>query len=154
VTRTDSASRVLRTPPDEVFAALVDVEARTRWLPPTGMTGRFEWFDPRPGGGYRLALSYDDPTIAGKTEGNTDVTEVRFTVVDPPHRVVEEADFVSDDPDLGGTMTIEWRVEPDPDGSRVTVTAYDVPAGISQADHDTALASTLANLADLVSPAQ
>lgn len=27
----------------DVFAALVDVDARTIWLPPTGMSGSFDW---------------------------------------------------------------------------------------------------------------
>ena len=69
--------------PHEVFAALVDVEARTVWLPPVGMSGRFEWFDAHPGGGYRLVLAYDDPAILGKSDMNTDVVEVRFTEVMP-----------------------------------------------------------------------
>jgi uncharacterized protein YndB with AHSA1/START domain len=40
--RTDTASRVIAAPPDRVFAALVDPEALTAWLPPDGMSGRFE----------------------------------------------------------------------------------------------------------------
>ena len=144
--RFDSATRVIAAPPDAVFSALVDVEARTAWLPPTGMTGRFEWFDPRPGGGYRLVLTYEDATTRGKSEANTDVADVRFVEIEAPLRVVEEADFVSDDPRFSGTMTMTWTVEPHPDGARVTVAAHDVPEGISEADHATAMASTMANL--------
>jgi uncharacterized protein YndB with AHSA1/START domain len=50
VPRTDRASRVIAAPPDRVYAALVDPEALTMWLPPVGMTGVFEQVDPRPGG--------------------------------------------------------------------------------------------------------
>jgi hypothetical protein len=42
--------------------ALVDPDALTAWLPPNGMTGRFERFDARPGGSYRLVLTYADPS--------------------------------------------------------------------------------------------
>ncbi len=34
-----------------------------------------------------------------------EVVEVRFTSVDAPRCLVEEADLVSDDPDPAGTMT-------------------------------------------------
>jgi uncharacterized protein YndB with AHSA1/START domain len=125
---------------------MVDPEARTVWLPPTGMTGRFEWFDARAGGGYRMVLEYDDTSQIGKSEQNRDVTEVRFAAVEPPHRIVEQVDFVSDDPRFAGTMSMTWAVEAVGTGSRVTVTATDVPDGISSADHATAFASTLANL--------
>src|SRR6478736_130423 len=58
--RTESASRVIRSTPAQVFVALVDEEALLQWLPPGGMSGRFERFDPRPGGSYRLVLTYED----------------------------------------------------------------------------------------------
>ena len=48
--RTDTASLVIAAPPDRVYAALVDPEALTAWLPPDGMSRRFERFDARPGG--------------------------------------------------------------------------------------------------------
>jgi hypothetical protein len=72
-------------------------------------------------------------------------------LVEEPRRIVEAADFVSADPDLSGTMTVTWTVDEHLEGSMVTVTARDVPAGISRHDHETAFASTLANLDDFVS---
>jgi uncharacterized protein YndB with AHSA1/START domain len=45
--RTDTAARVIAAPVGRVFAALVDPEALLAWLPPSGMTGRFERFDVR-----------------------------------------------------------------------------------------------------------
>ena len=120
--------------------------ARTAWLPPDGMSGRFSWFDARPGGGYRMTLTYDDAATLGKTGAGTDVVEVRFVDIDEPHRVVEEADFVSDDPELAGTMTMTWSLEPVEEGTLVVVTATNVPDGISSRDHVAAFASTLDNL--------
>jgi uncharacterized protein YndB with AHSA1/START domain len=146
VVHTDSADVVIAAAPEAVYAALVDSGARATWLPPTGMTGRFEWFDARTGGGYRMVLTYDDPAVVGKSQDNTDVAEVRFAAVEAPHRIVEQVDFVSDDPGFAGTMTMTWSVEPVGTGTRVSVTATDVPDGISSADHAAAFASTLANL--------
>lgn len=133
-----------------MFAALVDPRARTVWLPPAGMTGEFSWFEPRPGGGYELRLTYDDHFGRGKTTGNSDVVEVRFVAVDAPRRLVEEVDFVSQDPALAGTMTMTWSLEPVERGTLVTITATDVPDGISREDHVEAFASTLDNLAQYV----
>jgi len=56
--RTDTASRVIAAPPPEVYAAFVDRDALAAWMPPDGMTGMFEEFDPRPVGGYRLVMTY------------------------------------------------------------------------------------------------
>ena len=93
-----------------------------------------------------MTLTYDDEATRGKSVENTDVVEVRFTAVDEPRQLVEEADFVSDDPRLAGTMTMSWSLEPADRGTLVTITATDVPDGISSRDHVTAFASTLSNL--------
>jgi uncharacterized protein YndB with AHSA1/START domain len=105
--RTDTASRVIAAPLDRVFAALVDPEALTAWLPPDGMSGRFERFDARPGGSYRLVLTYADASSArGKATADSDIVEAHFVDVVPGVRVVQAVDFVSDDPTHAGTMTM------------------------------------------------
>ena len=146
--RTDTASRVIAAPPERVFEALVDPEALVAWLPPQGMSGRFERFDPRPGGSYRLVLTYADPSTApGKATPDSDIVEARFVAIDPGARVVQAVDFVSDDPAYAGTMTMTWEVTGVDGGARVVVTADDVPDGISADDHAAGLASSLTNLA-------
>jgi uncharacterized protein YndB with AHSA1/START domain len=60
MSRTDTAVRLISASPDRVVAALTDSKAVAAWLPPDGMTGRFEHFDARPGGSYRLVLTYAD----------------------------------------------------------------------------------------------
>jgi uncharacterized protein YndB with AHSA1/START domain len=146
VSHTDVGRAVVHASIDDVFAALVDEGARAAWLPPDGMSGRFSWFDARPGGGYRMTLTYDDDAVLGKTGVGTDVVEVRFVDVEAPHRLVEEADFVSDDPGLAGTMTMTWSLEPVGEGTLVVITATNVPDVISSQDHAVAFASTLDNL--------
>lgn len=129
MTRTDTAQREIGAPPADVFAALVDPAALGAWLPPAGMSGRFEHFDARPGGSYRMVLTYDDPAVAGKSGGSDDVVEGRFVSVDDDRRVVQAVDFVSDDPSLAGTMTITWTLTPTPAGTEVEIRADDVPDG-------------------------
>lgn len=152
MSHTDVGHRHVAAPRETVFAALLDADARAAWLPPTGMTGRISWFDPRPGGGYRMTLAYDDPATPGKSGDGTDVVVVRFTAVERPSRVVEEADFVSDDTAYAGTMTMTWTLEPEGAGTLVTITATDVPDGIDSADHAVAFEATLRQLAAHVAP--
>jgi uncharacterized protein YndB with AHSA1/START domain len=144
--RTDAASREIAAPVDRVFAALVDPHALVAWLPPAGMSGRFEHFDARPGGSYRLVLTYRNAG-AGKTTADSDVVDVRFVDIVDGERVVQAVDFVADDAAFAGTMTMTWTVTPVAGGTRVDIRADDVPAGISASDHAAGLASSLANLA-------
>lgn len=146
--RIDAASRIITAPRSVIYRALTDPEALTRWLPPDGMTGRFERFELKPGGTYRMILTYRDASGApGKSAADADVVEGRFISMIPDECIVQAGTFESDDPAFAGTMTMTWRLEDTADGTRVTITAENVPAGISKEDHDAGLASSLANLA-------
>jgi uncharacterized protein YndB with AHSA1/START domain len=149
--RTDRATRVIDAPVGRVFTALVDRDALERWLPPHGMTARFERFDPTPGGFYRLVLTYADPTDSrGKSSSDSDIVEARYVDIVPNDRVVQAVDFVSDDPAFAGTMTMTWAVRAVDGGTRVHITAENVPDGISVDDHSAGLTSSLDNLANYV----
>jgi uncharacterized protein YndB with AHSA1/START domain len=146
--RTDRASRVIAAPPERVWAALVDPEALLAWLPPGGMVGRFERFDARPGGSYRMVLTYSDASGApGKATVDSDIVEARFVHIVAGARVVQAVDFVSDDPAYAGTMIMTWEVAAVDAGTCINIVAEEVPDGISAEDHAAGLASSLTNLA-------
>lgn len=131
-----------------VFSALVDRDALLAWLPPRGMTARFERFDPRPGGSYRLVLTHAHPADSrGKSSADSDIVEARYIDILPNVRVVQAVEFVSDDPEFAGTMTVTWAVTAVDGGTRADITADDVPDGIAADDHAAGLASSLENLA-------
>jgi len=149
--RTDSASRIIGATPEAIYDAFVDPEAQMRWLPPEGMTGKFDRFEPWSGGHYRLTLTFSgEHATAGKSSADADTVEGRLVELIPGKRIVQTADFESDDPAYAGTMTMTWSLRAVPDGTEVTITASDVPSGISAEDHAQGLASTLANLADFL----
>jgi len=105
--RTDRASRVMAAPPERVWAALVDPEALLAWLPPGGMTGRFEQFDARPGGTYRMVLTYSDASGApGKASVDSDIVEARFVDIVPGERVLIVDDVLA----TGGTARAAARL--------------------------------------------
>jgi uncharacterized protein YndB with AHSA1/START domain len=152
--RTDRAARIIAAPPAAVYGALTDPAALETWLPPDGMRGRVERWDPRPGGGFRMVLTYLDPTGSpGKTSEATDVVDIEFADLTPPERVVQRAVFTSDDPSYAGTMTMTWQLTGSGDGTEITVTATGVPAGIDQQVHEAGIASSLDHLASYVEEA-
>lgn len=151
--RTDRASLLIHVDPSEVFTALTSREALLAWLPPRGMHGRFERFDMRQGGSYRIELTYDDPSdTSGKTSTHSDVSEVRIVQLVPGKRIVQEVDFESDDPAFRGTMQMEWNLHGVDDGTEMEVVARDVPVGIRARDHALGIMSSLANLAGYLEP--
>lgn len=134
--RTDVASRVIAASPERVYAALVDPEVLAAWLPPDGMSARIDRFDLRPGGSYRMVLTYADASASkGNASADSDIVEARFIDIVPGVRVVQAVDFVSDDPAYAGTMTMSWEVTAADGGARVDITANDVPDGITAQDH-------------------
>ncbi|HET9930871.1 MAG TPA: SRPBCC domain-containing protein, partial [Polyangiaceae bacterium] len=134
--RTDSASIEVRAAPGEVYAAFADASKLMRWLPPGTMTGRALEYDFRENGRYRISLSYDAATPAGvgKTEERTDVSSGRFLVLEPGRRIVQSVEFESAGDAYAGEMLMTWSFEPTAMGTKVTIRAENVPAGISQAD--------------------
>ena len=138
----------MNAPASRVFAALVSRDALETWLPPGDMTGRFERFDPTPGGSYRLVLTYASPSESpGKSSTDSDVVDVRYLDIVPNERVVQAVDFVAE---FAGTMTMTWAVQEDAGGTWVEIVAEGVPDGISAEDHAVGLASSLENLARFV----
>jgi uncharacterized protein YndB with AHSA1/START domain len=124
--RSDTASRFIRVLPADVYDALIDPEALVMWLPPGKMTGRFERFDARPGGFQRLVSSYPNAE-GGKTTADSDVVEARFADLVDGLRVVQEVDFISDDPAFRGTMTMTWDLGSADNGTHVRVTTEKRP---------------------------
>src|SRR5262249_59573875 len=134
--RTDQARRIIPVTPERLCRALTDPAELTQWLPPQGMSGRFERFDFREGGGYRMILSYDAPPAgtSGKTSANEDVVDLRFTQIELHRRIVQVVDFRSDDPAFSGPMTMTWMLRPADGGTEVRIVAENVPERISGAD--------------------
>lgn len=146
--RIDTASRIIKAPPQAVYRAFMDPKALVAWLPPEGMEGRIDAFDARVGGIYRMTLTYtgsDHPT--GKSSDNADVAQGEFLELVPDKRIVQRIVFDSEDPAFAEAMIMTWHLDEVPDGTKVTIVCENVPEGIRQEDHEAGMSSTLANLA-------
>jgi uncharacterized protein YndB with AHSA1/START domain len=147
--RTDTRSLVIPAAPDALYRAFADAHALMEWLPPGNMTGRALEYDFREGGRYRIELSYQEaaPEGPGKTTSHTDVSSGRFLLLEPGRRIVQSVEFDATDAAFAGEMVMTWSFEPVAEGTRVTITAENVPPGIRPEDHDEGLRSSLENLA-------
>ncbi|KVW46054.1 SRPBCC family protein [Burkholderia ubonensis] len=143
-------SRHLNAPRAKVYRALLDPHAIEQWKAPDGMTCRVDAFDAREGGAFRITLTYDAPTGAGKTTGRTDSYHGRFVTLVPNERVVEIDAFETDDPALRGAMTITITLSDAAGGTRIDAVHDGLPPGVPAADNETGWRMALAKLAALV----
>ena len=144
-------SRIIAAPRRRIYDAFMDPEALAAWLPPKGMHGKIEAFDPRPGGGYRMTLTYDAPSGGrGKTTADSDAVAVKFVSLVPGERIVQAVEFASAEAAFGGTMTMTWSFAEAPGGTEVDVSVENAPEGISDEGHAAGIASSLENLARFV----
>ncbi|MBM0106069.1 SRPBCC domain-containing protein [Steroidobacter sp. S1-65] len=147
--RIDAASRIIAATPAALYRAHMDPQALISWLPPEGMKGRIEQFEPRVGGTYRMVLTYEQSGqgALGKTTDRSDVVAGRFVELAQDRRIVQVVEFESDDPAFAGEMRITWTFTPVATGTHVMVRCEHAPPGIRAEDHQAGLASSLGNLA-------
>jgi uncharacterized protein YndB with AHSA1/START domain len=142
--------RHIHAPRSRVYDALLDPEAIVQWKVPDGMTARVHAFDRREGGEFRISLTYDAPTTAGKTSARTDTYFGRFVKLVPNERVVEIDEFETDDPSLRGSMTISITLSSSDGGTELLAVHEGLPSGLSSADNETGWRMALDKLAALV----
>ena len=56
-THTIRLHRVLRTPPERVYRAFLDADAKAKWLPPYGFTCKVHHLDAKVGGTYKMSFT-------------------------------------------------------------------------------------------------
>lgn len=147
---TTKVSRIVRAPRKAIYRALTDPEALVQWRVPDDMTAEMHAFDPRPGGRYRMSLTYTDPARRGKTSGSTDAFQGRFAALVLDERVVELIDFESGDAGFSGTMRMTTSLADADGGTEVTILHENLPAGVRPEDNEIGTRMSLAKLARLV----
>lgn len=136
-----------------MYRALLDPRAVVKWMVPEGMSSRLHHFDPREGGSFRISLTYESPTDAGKTSAQTDTYHGRFVKLVPDKCIVEVVEFETTDPAMQGEMTVTFNLA-DADGGTEVIAVHDaLPPGLSPEDNETGWLMSLAKLAALVETA-
>jgi len=147
---TTRLTRRIGAPPARVYRALLDPASVERWMVPEGMTSRIHAFDARQGGTFRISLTYDEPTSAGKTSPRTDSFHGRFKRLVPDAEVVQVVEFETDDPAMRGEMTITYTLVEARGGTDLVGLHENLPPGLSPADNELGWRMAIDKLAVLV----
>ena len=143
-------SRYIKAPRERVYRALLDAEAVQRWMVPDSMTSHVHSFEPYEGGTFRISLTYDAPTTAGKTSAQTDTFHGTFVKLVPDTEVVQVVEFETDNPAMQGEMTITYTFADADDGTVLTGMHENLPPGVSPADNELGWRMSTDKLAALV----
>src|SRR6266536_783425 len=146
---TTRLTRHIRAPRGVVYRALLDAEDVQQWMVPEGMTSQIHAFDAREGGEFRISLTYDMPTAAGKTTSQTDSFHGRFVKLVPDNEVVQVIEFETDDPAMKGETTITYSLADADDGTELILLYENLPPGVSPADNELGSRMSLDKLAKL-----
>ncbi len=142
-THTIRLHHVLRAPPERVYRAFVDADAKAKWLPPNGFTGKVHHMDVKVGGTYRM-------TFTNFTTGQSHSFGGTFVELKPNERLRYTDTF--DDPNLPGEMQVTVSLRQVICGTDIDIVQEGVPAVIPAEMCYLGWQESLAALARLVEP--
>ena len=143
-------TRHIEAPRARVYRALLDPESVQHWMVPDQMTSRVHSFEAHEGGTFRISLTYDVPTTAGKTTAQTDSFHGRFVRLVPDTEVVQTVEFETDDPAMQGEMTITYTLTDAGGGTDLVGLHENLPPGVSPDDNELGWSMSIDKLARLV----
>ena len=110
--------RVLRAPPERVYRAFLDADAKAKWLPPNGFTGKVHHLDARVGGSYRMSFT-------NFSTGQSHAFSGTYVDLVPNERIRYTDKF--DDPNLPGEMAVTITLKAVSCGTELHVVQEGVP---------------------------
>ena len=113
--------RVLRTSPERIYRAFLDADAKAKWLPPNGFTGKVHHLDPRVGGTYKMSFT-------NLTSGKSHSFGGEYLELVPHERIRWTDRF--DDPSLPGQMTVTVSLRKVSVGTEVHIVQEGIPDAI------------------------
>ena len=135
--------RVLRAPPERVYRAFLDADAKAKWLPPYGFTCKVHHLDARVGGTYRKSFTNFTSGSSHSFGG-----EYRELV---RNELIRYSDRF-DDPNLPGEMQTTVTLRPVSCGTDLSVVQEGLPAMIPVEMCYLGWQESLEQLARLVEP--
>jgi uncharacterized protein YndB with AHSA1/START domain len=142
-TNTVRLHRVIAAKPEKVYRAFLDADAKARWLPPNGFTGKVHSMDAKVGGKYKMSFTN---FTTGKSHGFGG--EYRELV---PHERLRYTD-VFDDPNLPGEIQVTVTLKQVSVGTELTIVQEGLPDVIPLEACYLGWQESLLNLARLVEP--
>jgi uncharacterized protein YndB with AHSA1/START domain len=113
--------RVLRTTPEKLYRAFMDPDAKAKWLPPNGFTGKVHHSEAKVGGTYKMSFT-------NFTTGRSHSFEGKYLELVPHERIRYTDKF--DDPNLPGEMQVTITLKKVSLGTELSIVQEGVPAVI------------------------
>jgi uncharacterized protein YndB with AHSA1/START domain len=135
--------RVFTAPPERIYKAFVDSDAKCKWLPPYGFTAKMHHSDARVGGTYRMSFT-------NFTTGSSHTFGGEYVELVPGERIRYADKF--DDPNLPGAMQVTVTLKKVSCGTEIDITQEGVPDVIPAESCYLGWQESLAQLELLVEP--
>lgn len=135
--------RVLQAKPERVYRAFLDPDAKAKWLPPNGFTGKVHHMDARVGGSYKMSFT-NFTTGSSHSFGGTYKELV-------PNQLIRYTDKF-DDPNLPGEMNVTVVIKQVSVGTELNITQEGIPDAIPAEACYLGWQESLTLLAQLVGP--
>ena len=110
--------RVLRAPAERIYRAFLDADAKAKWLPPNGFTGKVHHLDAKVGGTYKMSFT-------NFTTGTTHAFGGTYTELVPHERIRYTDKF--DDPNWPGEMHVTVDLKKVSVGTEVSIVQEGIP---------------------------
>ena len=142
-TNTIKLHRVLRAKPEKVYRAFLDADAKAKWLPPNGFTGKVHHLEAKVGGTYRMSFS-------NFTTGKSHAFGGRYVELVPNQRIRYTDRF--EDPNLPGELQVTVTLTQVSVGTELNIVQEGVPDVIPAEACYLGWQESLMLLAQLVEP--
>jgi uncharacterized protein YndB with AHSA1/START domain len=120
-THTIRLHRVLRAAPEKIYRAFLDPDAKVKWLPPNGFTGKVHEIEAKVGGRYRMSFT-------NFTTGQSHSFGGTYLELVPNERIRHTDRF--DDPNLPGEIQVTITLQKVSCGTELNILQEGVPAAI------------------------
>jgi uncharacterized protein YndB with AHSA1/START domain len=135
--------RVLRSTPEKVYRAFIDPDAKAKWLPPNGFTGKVHHADARVGGTYKMSFT-------NFTTGHSHSFGGQYLELTPHERIRYTDKF--EDPNMPGEIQVTITLKKVSCGTELNVVQEGVPEVIPPEACYLGWQESLILLAKLVEP--
>jgi uncharacterized protein YndB with AHSA1/START domain len=135
--------RVFATRPEKVYRAFLDPDAKARWLPPDGFTGKVQHDDPKVGGRYHM-------TFTNFSTGTTSGFGGEYLELVSNEKLRYSDQF--DDANMPGTITVTVTLKQVMVGTEVHIVQEGIPDMIPVEACYLGWQQSLENLKRLVEP--
>jgi uncharacterized protein YndB with AHSA1/START domain len=142
-TNTIRLHRVVRATPEKIYRAFLDADAKAKWLPPNGFTGKVHHLEAKVGGTFRMSFR-------NFTTGMSHSFGGEYLELVPGERLRYTDKF--DDPNLPGEIQVTVTLKRVSVGTEVNIVQEGIPDAIPVEMCYLGWQDSLRNLASLVEP--